>query len=75
VLAVQYVNLTLIVIGEGTTYRAVQHILTSISAPLDVALQRTRIQRLQQLEAAQQIAGDRHYRSPVIELTTVLEHD
>jgi len=45
-------------LGRHLCWRTIEHILASISAPLDVAFQRTRIQWLQQLKAAQQVAGD-----------------
>jgi hypothetical protein len=38
------------------TYRTVEHILSSVSTLFDVTLQSIRIERLQELEAAQKIA-------------------
>ena len=54
------------------TYRTVQHILPLVSTFFDVALQSARVERLQKLEAAQQLAGHGHDRSPIIELAAVL---
>lgn len=64
-------------IGEVTTvetHRAVQHVLSVIPGLLDVALQCTRIQRLQQLEATQKLPRDGHDCAPVVELSAILHH-
>jgi hypothetical protein len=55
------------------TYRTVEHILTGISAFLDMTLQCTRIEWLQKLETAQQIARNRHDSTPVVEFSAVLK--
>lgn len=55
-----------------STYRTVEHVLTFVSALLDVSFESTRIERLQQLEAAQQLTRNRHDSSPVVEFSTIL---
>jgi len=55
------------------TYWTVQHVLTSISSLLDMILQCTRVQRLQQFKATQKVAGYRHDGAPIVELATVLD--
>lgn len=55
-----------------STYWTVQHVLPLVATFLDVALQRARIKRLQQLKAAQKLIGYRHYRAPIVELSTIL---
>lgn len=58
---------------QGTkTYRTVEHAVSLVSALLDVVFQRGRIQRLQQFKATQELAGDGHDSSPVVELAAIL---
>lgn len=47
-------------VGEarGAAYRTVQHAVALVSALLDVVLQGSRVQRFQQLEGAEEFAGD-----------------
>ena len=54
------------------TYWTVQHAVSFVAPFLDVTFQCTRVKRLQQLEAAKKLAGNRHDGSPVVELSTVL---
>lgn len=56
------------------TYRTAQDAVSLVATLLDVILQCCRIQRLQQLEAAEKLAGDRHDSSPVVKLATILLH-
>jgi hypothetical protein len=54
------------------TYWTVEHVLSSISASLNVALESTRIQGFQKFKTAQEVTGDRHHGTPIVELATVL---
>lgn len=58
--------------ARDKTYRTVEHILSGISALLDMTLQRTRIQRLEKLEATEQIARNGHDGTPIVKLSAVL---
>jgi hypothetical protein len=60
---------------KASTYRTVEHVLTFVSALLNVSLEGTRVQWLEQLEAAQQLTRHGHDGSPVVELSTVLYFD
>lgn len=55
-----------------STYWTVQHGLPLVATFLNVALQRARIKRLQQLKAAQKLIGHCHHGTPIIELSAVL---
>ncbi len=59
----------------SSTYWTIEHVLSLVAPFLDVTLQRTRVERLQQLETAQQLVGDSHDGTPIIELTAVLWMD
>jgi len=58
--------------GGLKTYGTVQHTLTLVPALLDVALERTAIQWLQQLEGTEQLRADTHDGTPVVELAAVI---
>lgn len=58
--------------GNEITYRTVQHAVSLVSALLDVVLQSSRVKRLQQLKATQELGGDRHNRTPVVKFTAIL---
>lgn len=57
---------------EYKTYWAVQHAIPLVSTFLDMALQRTGVQRLQQFETAEKICRDRHDCAPVVKLAAIL---
>ena len=57
---------------NGITYRTVEHVLSSISASLDVALESTRIHGFQKFKTAQEVTGNRHHGTPIVEFATVL---
>lgn len=54
------------------TYGTVDSAIALIATLLDVALESTRVKRLEQFEAAQKIRGDRHDSSPVVKFAAVL---
>ena len=54
------------------TYRTVEHVLSRVASSLDVVFQGARVKRLEQLEAAQKVAGNRHHGTPVVEFSTIL---
>ena len=58
--------------GTGVTYWTVQHILPFPLTLLDVLLKRAGVERLDQFEAAQELARHRHYCAPVIKFAAVL---
>ena len=58
--------------GGGGTYRAVEDAVPLVAAFLDMVLQRTRVERLEQFEAAQQLPGHGHDGAPVVEFAAVL---
>ena len=66
------VSASLDLYSTGDTYRAVHHLLPLGAALLDVALERARVERLEQLEAAQQLVADAHDGAPVVELAAVV---
>lgn len=55
------------------TYRTVEHILTGISALLDMTLECTRIEWLQKFETAEQIARYRHDGTPIVKFSAILD--
>jgi hypothetical protein len=55
------------------TYRTVEHLVPLVPSFLDVVLEGVRIQGLEQLKAAQELRGHRHYSTPVVELAAVLK--
>jgi hypothetical protein len=57
---------------DNRAYRTVKHVLTGISALLDVTFQCTGIQWFQKLETAQQIARNRHDSTPIVKFSAVL---
>lgn len=59
---------------RGWTYRTVEHLLPLVAPLLNVALERARVERLEQLKAAQQLRRHRHDGAPVVKLAAVLSH-
>lgn len=55
------------------TYGAVEHTLPLMSSLFDVTLQRTRIQRFEQLEAAEELIRYGHDGAPIVKLAAVLK--
>ena len=56
----------------GVAYRAVEYMLSVVLLLLDVILESVGVERLQQLEATQELRVDRHDSSPVVKFTAVL---
>lgn len=55
-------------------YRTVQHVVSLVSAFLDVTLKRRGIKWLKQLKAAKKFRRDRHDSTPVVKLAAVLSY-
>jgi len=54
------------------TYRTVEHILSLIPSFFDMTFERTRVQRLEQFKATQQLCRNRHDGPPIVELAAIL---
>lgn len=54
------------------TYRTVEKLVPLVPALLDVALEGIRVERLEQLKAAEELCRDRHDGTPVVKLSAVL---
>jgi hypothetical protein len=65
-------RISLVALRELARRRAVEHALPLASAFLNMALECARVERLQELEGAEQFSRDAHDGAPVIEFAAIL---
>lgn len=65
-------RISLVALRELARRRAVEHALPLAAAFLNVALERARVERFQELEGAEQFSGDAHHGAPIIEFAAIL---
>jgi len=59
-------------LGVKVGGRAVEHVVATVSALLDVRLEGSRVKWLEQFEAAQKLGRNSHDSSPVVKLAAVV---
>ena len=60
---------------QGTTYGTTQNAVSLVPTLLNVILQSCRIQGFQEFKTTEQLARNRHDRTPIIEFATILRRE